>query len=88
MVAKNGTLWHKVFVSLFLSGDTNLHEVAPNRIRRDIHDLSERDVMSLKAALLDLQRDHGPTGWEVSAVRSVSSRLLRLFRSLCLYLSL
>ena len=57
-----------VFLLSILSGDTNLHEVAPNRIRHNINDLSERDVMSLKAALGDLQQDQGPTGWQVSGV--------------------
>lgn len=50
----------------FISDDTYHHELTHNRVRHDLRDLSERDVMSLKAAMMDLQRDHGKTGWQVS----------------------
>ena len=48
-----------------MSENTHLHEVTHNRVRHDLRDLSERDVMSLKAAMGDLQHDQGKTGWQV-----------------------
>nr|DAZ89886.1 TPA_exp: hemocyanin 1 [Littorina saxatilis] len=46
------------------SRDSQLHEVAPNHVRHDLSHLSERDVMSLKAAMLDMQRDKGTSGYQ------------------------
>ena len=47
--------------------DLDRREVAPNRVRRDLRHLSDRDIMSLKAAMHDLQQDTGTDGYQVSA---------------------
>nr|AGX25261.1 mega-hemocyanin [Melanoides tuberculata] len=44
--------------------DQGQYELAPNRVRRSLSDLTERDVMSLKSALHDLQEDDSATGWQ------------------------
>ena len=50
----------------FTLGGFSNREVAPNRVRRDLRDLNERDIMSLKAAMMEVQRDEGTNGWKVS----------------------
>ena len=55
----------------FLSDDNVLFEVTPNKIRHNLNHLNERDMMNLKAAMMDLQRDHGAGGYQVSDVLCV-----------------
>ncbi|KAK7482853.1 hypothetical protein BaRGS_00025886, partial [Batillaria attramentaria] len=47
--------------------DQGQYEMAPNRVRHAVSQLTERDIMSLKSALFDLQDDDGPTGWQALA---------------------
>ena len=49
-----------------IAGETDLHEVAPNRIRHDLTHLNERDIQNLKASLRDLQADTSNDGYQVS----------------------
>nr|WCA44164.1 hemocyanin [Crepidula fornicata] len=46
------------------SRTTELHEVAPNRIRHDLTHLSERDIRSLKSSIRDLQLDDSNDGYQ------------------------
>ena len=55
----------------FLSDDNVLHEVTPNKIRQNLNHLNERDMMNLKAAMMDLQRDQDAGGYQVSDVLCV-----------------
>lgn len=43
--------------------DRQLEKVTPNKIRRDLNSLDERDIQSLQAALHDLQLDNSNDGW-------------------------
>nr|KAG5695883.1 hypothetical protein BaRGS_017321 [Batillaria attramentaria] len=41
------------------------YQVPANMVRKDLSRLSERDIMSLKSAMHDLQDDEGKLGWQV-----------------------
>ena len=54
-----------LIVSHYYAGDSEVQNVASNRVRRDLTHLSERDVQSLKSALRELQLTSGPGGYQV-----------------------
>ncbi|KAK7476001.1 hypothetical protein BaRGS_00032768, partial [Batillaria attramentaria] len=43
------------------------YQVPANMVRKDLSRLSERDIMSLKSAMHDLQDDEGKLGWQALA---------------------
>lgn len=55
----------KKFVLLSMTGERDLQDAPPSRVRRDLRDLKEVDIQNLKAAMASFQRDKGGNGWEV-----------------------